>query len=157
MKYEKIVHLLTDFINNLIISDPSLVDGNNEDGTMQPQIDIHLNLDLIKSAQNIQEDLDNRSLLALCLVLLKQIQPYIQDFEEQQIIYEKSMMQNSMSVGQYQPTDASSKHHMIVSKQEQKNIVMTDDNTYETVSKLQPGNKSTDMDGSTKMDIGMTN
>lgn len=36
-------------------------------------MDIHLDLDLIKNAEVMEKDLDNKSLLALCLVLLKQV------------------------------------------------------------------------------------
>jgi len=39
----------------------------------KPQVDIHLDLDLIKGADNLESDLDNKSLLALALVLLKQV------------------------------------------------------------------------------------
>jgi len=70
------------------------VEGNNGDGR-EPQVDIHLDLDLIKGAQNLETDLDNKSLLALCLVLLKQVQPYVHDFEEQEEIFHTSMMQYS--------------------------------------------------------------
>jgi len=36
-----------------------------------------LDLDLIKNAAEMQTELDNKSLLALALVLLKQVQPHI--------------------------------------------------------------------------------
>jgi len=43
----------------------------------------------------MERDLDNKSLLALCLVLLKQVQPYVSDFEEHENIFHHSMMQYS--------------------------------------------------------------
>ena len=44
-------------------------DGNKK----EPQIDIHLDLDEIKRAKNFESDIQNKSLLALTLVLLKQV------------------------------------------------------------------------------------
>jgi hypothetical protein len=61
------VVLLSDFIDQLITIDPGLV----AEPSGKPQVDIHLDLDLIKSAENLETDLDNKSLLALALVLLK--------------------------------------------------------------------------------------
>ena len=71
------MYLLSQFVDLLISKDQSLVDG----GSDNPQVDIHLDLDQIKNAQNLEEDLDNKSLLALTLVLLKQVQPLVTDFE----------------------------------------------------------------------------
>ena len=48
-----------------------MVDGGKNGS--DPQVDIHLDLDLIKNADDLEQDLDNKSLLALCLVLLKQV------------------------------------------------------------------------------------
>jgi hypothetical protein len=67
-KYKSIVLLLSDFIDQLITQDPMLVQDH---GGNKPQVDIHLDLDLIKGAADMEQDLDNRSLLALALVLLK--------------------------------------------------------------------------------------
>jgi hypothetical protein len=44
---------------------PSSVNGDKS------QVDIHLDLDLIKNADVLEEEIDNKSLLALALVLLK--------------------------------------------------------------------------------------
>jgi hypothetical protein len=38
-------------------------------------------LDLIKKSNDVETELDNKSLLALALVLLKQLQPFVNDFE----------------------------------------------------------------------------
>lgn len=73
------VYLLSQFVDLLISKDQGLVDGGMS--PEKPQVDIHLDLDLIKNAQNLEEDLDNKSLLALTLVLLKQVQPLVTDFE----------------------------------------------------------------------------
>lgn len=73
------VFLLSDFIDGLIGDDQQLIAEENS-----PHMDIHLDLDLIKNAQAMDQDLDNKSLLALCLVLLKQVQPYVTDFEAQE-------------------------------------------------------------------------
>jgi hypothetical protein len=62
------VVLLSDFIDQLITIDPLLVSDSTGKAS---QVDIHLDLDLIKSAENLSTDLDNKSLLALALVLLK--------------------------------------------------------------------------------------
>ena len=59
----------------------------------KPQVDIHLDLDLIKNAYNIEEDLDNKSLLALSLVLLKQVQPLVSDFEAHESKFQHSLSQ----------------------------------------------------------------
>lgn len=73
------VYLLSNFIDFLISQDQSLIDGGQSQD--KPQVDIHLDLDLIKNAHTLEEDLDNKSLLALSLVLLKQVQPLVSDFE----------------------------------------------------------------------------
>ena len=78
-KYKSIVLLLSNFIDQLITLDPALVSDNGK-----PQVDIHLDLDLIKGADNLESDLDNKSLLALALVLLKQVQPFVADYEAQE-------------------------------------------------------------------------
>lgn len=64
------VVLLSDFIDQLITIDPQLV---AESTGSKPQVDIHLDLDLIKSASDLELDLENKTLLALALVLLKQV------------------------------------------------------------------------------------
>lgn len=55
----------------LISQDQSLVDGGKNGS--DPQVDIHLDLDEIKNCKDLESNLDNKSLLALCLVLLKQV------------------------------------------------------------------------------------
>jgi|TARA_B110000285_G_C15085474_1_gene595976 hypothetical protein len=66
-----------------------LVDGG-QNGS-DPQVDIHLDLDLIKNADDFETQLDNKSLLALCLVLLKQVQPYVADFESHEEAYNQTI------------------------------------------------------------------
>jgi hypothetical protein len=56
-----------------------------------PQVDIHLDLDLIKNAHDFEKDLDKKSLLAICLVLLKQVQPYVTDFESHNSKFQQSL------------------------------------------------------------------
>jgi hypothetical protein len=58
---------------------------------------------MIKSAQHLEYDLDAKSLLALCLVLLKQVQPYVTDFEEHETIFHQSMMQASTDKSLFNP------------------------------------------------------
>lgn len=48
---------------------------------------------MIKNAYNIEEDLDNKSLLALSLVLLKQVQPLVSDFEAHESRFQYSLSQ----------------------------------------------------------------
>jgi hypothetical protein len=72
--------LLSDFIDYLINNQESLVEYAEDN----KQVDIHLDLDHIKKCANIKTDLDSKSLLALALVLLKQIQPFVSDFEAQE-------------------------------------------------------------------------
>jgi hypothetical protein len=88
-KYKNIVYLLSEFIDLLISNDQSLVDGG-KNGT-DPQVDIHLDLDEIKNADDLEGRLDNKSLLALCLVLLKQVQPYVTDFESHEEAYNQTI------------------------------------------------------------------
>ena len=66
------------------------VGAGSKGGESQPQVDIHLDLDKIKNAENMEEDLDNKSLLALALVLLKQVQPYVSDFAAHESRYLQS-------------------------------------------------------------------
>lgn len=66
-----------------------MVDGGKNGS--DPQVDIHLDLDLIKNAEDLEHGLDNKSLLALCLVLLKQVQPYVADFENHEEAYNQTI------------------------------------------------------------------
>ena len=52
-KYKNIVFLLSEFIDQLISDDQTLVDGGKQGG-QDPQVDIHLDLDLIKNADNME-------------------------------------------------------------------------------------------------------
>ena len=72
----KLAQLISSFIDDLVANQPELVANSNEQ-----QVDIHLNLEEIKGARDMQEELDGKSQLALTLVLLKQIQPLVQEYE----------------------------------------------------------------------------
>lgn len=74
--YMKLAQLISSFIDDLVANQPELVANSNEQ-----QVDIHLNLEEIKGARDMQEELDGKSQLALALVLLKQIQPLVQEYE----------------------------------------------------------------------------
>ena len=64
--YMKLAQLISSFIDDLVAREPELVQNQNE-----RQVDIHLNLEVIKETPAIE--LDSKSQLALFLVLLKQI------------------------------------------------------------------------------------
>lgn len=66
-RYSKIILLLTEFIESFVENDPSL---------LQRQNDIFLDIDAVKDADNLQ-DVEAETLVALGLVLLKQLQPYV--------------------------------------------------------------------------------
>lgn len=68
-RYGKCALLLTEFIENFAENDPSI---------LGKQDDIFLDIDQLKEAKNLKE-VNAESLVALCLVLLKQLQPYITD------------------------------------------------------------------------------
>ena len=71
-RYSKVILLLTEFIESFVETDPSL---------LQKQNDIFLDIDAIKEAEDIQ-DVEQETLVALGLVLLKQLQPYVQDLSD---------------------------------------------------------------------------
>lgn len=95
VKYKNLVYLLSQFIDQLISADPTLVDGTGAQGAPgpdgKPQVDIHLDLDKIKNAEDLEIDLDNKSMLALALVLLKQVQPLVTDFEVHESRFQASL------------------------------------------------------------------
>lgn len=70
--------LLSDFVDFLINKE----DLGEEDDN---HVDIHLDLDKLKGAQNLESELDNKTLLALALVLLKQVQPFVVDLEQHEL------------------------------------------------------------------------
>jgi hypothetical protein len=65
-KYKRAALLLTDFLDDLLTSTPNI---------LQSDKDMHLNLDKIKDTP--VEQLDKEDKIALVLVLLKQLQPYL--------------------------------------------------------------------------------
>ena len=71
-RYSKVILLLTEFIESFVERDPSL---------LQKQNDIYLDIDAVKEAQDLR-DVDAETLVALGLVLLKQLQPYVQDLSD---------------------------------------------------------------------------
>ena len=71
-RYSKVILLLTEFIESFVEKDPSL---------LQKQNDIFLDIDAVKEAENLQE-VEPETLVALGLVLLKQLQPYVQDLSD---------------------------------------------------------------------------
>ena len=66
-RYSKIILLLTEFIESFVEKDQSL---------LQKQNDIFLDIDLVKEAEELRE-VEPETLVALGLVLLKQLQPYV--------------------------------------------------------------------------------
>jgi hypothetical protein len=66
-RYSKVILLLTEFIESFVEKDPAL---------LQKQNDIFLDIDAVKEAEDIR-DVDPETLVALSLVLLKQLQPYV--------------------------------------------------------------------------------
>lgn len=71
-RYSKVILLLTEFIESFVEKDPSL---------LQKQNDIFLDIDAVKEAEDLQE-VEPETLVALGLVLLKQLQPYVQDLSD---------------------------------------------------------------------------
>ena len=71
-RYSKVILLLTEFIESFVERDPSL---------LQKQNDIFLDIDAVKEAEDLR-DVDEETLVALGLVLLKQLQPYVQDLSD---------------------------------------------------------------------------
>ena len=72
LKYSRAVLLLTEFIESFVEQNPEL---------LQQQSDMFLDIDSIKEAENVSE-VGDETLVALCLVLLKQLQPYITDLQD---------------------------------------------------------------------------
>lgn len=70
-KYRRTVLLLTDYLDDLL---------NSSDQVLSTDQDMHLNLDEIKEAKVPIKDLSAKDKIALILVLLKQLQPYITDY-----------------------------------------------------------------------------
>ena len=71
-RYTKVILLLTEFIESFVEKDPSL---------LQKQNDIFLDIDAVKESEDLQ-DVEPETLVALGLVLLKQLQPYVQDLSD---------------------------------------------------------------------------
>lgn len=70
-KYKRTALLLTDYLDDLL---------NSSDNVLSSDQDMHLNLDEIKEAKIPIKDLDPKDKIALILVLLKQLQPYLSDY-----------------------------------------------------------------------------
>lgn len=70
-KYRRTVLLLTDYLDDLL---------NSSEHVLSTDQDMHLNLDEIKEAKVPIKDLQVKDKIALILVLLKQLQPYISDY-----------------------------------------------------------------------------
>lgn len=63
--------MLTDYLDDLL---------NSSEGVLSSEHDMHLNLDEIKEAKVPIKDLQAKDKIALVLVLLKQLQPYLSDY-----------------------------------------------------------------------------
>jgi hypothetical protein len=72
LKYSRAVLLLTEFIESFVEQNPDL---------LQQQSDMFLDIDNIKEAEDMHE-VQDETIVALCLVLLKQLQPYITDLSD---------------------------------------------------------------------------
>lgn len=68
-KYRQTAKLLTECLENMIEENPDVISSEK---------DYHLDLDKIKDAKNV-EDINREDMVALVLVLLKQLQPFISD------------------------------------------------------------------------------
>lgn len=79
--------MLTEFIESFVAEDPEILNR---------QSDIYLDIDAIKEAKDM-ESIDPESLVALSLVLLKQLQPYITELNDTklQLSYQKKMAENN--------------------------------------------------------------
>ena len=71
-RYSKVILLLTEFIEYFVEKDPTL---------LQRQNDIFLDIDAVKEAEDLR-DIEPETLVALGLVLLKQLQPYVHDLSD---------------------------------------------------------------------------
>ena len=65
-KYKRAALLMTEFLDDLLSSTPNILDSDK---------DMHLNLEKIKTTP--MEQLEKEDKVALVLVLLKQLQPYL--------------------------------------------------------------------------------
>mmetsp|Transcript_15060 Transcript_15060/g.13215 ORF Transcript_15060/g.13215 Transcript_15060/m.13215 type:complete len:437 (+) Transcript_15060:258-1568(+) len=70
-KYRRTVLLLTDYLDELL---------NSSEQVLSTDQDMHLNLDEIKEANVDIKDMEAKDKIALILVLLKQLQPYITEY-----------------------------------------------------------------------------
>jgi seryl-tRNA synthetase len=70
-KYKKTALLLTDYLDELL---------NSSDNVLSSDQDMHLNLDEIKESKVPIKELEAKDKIALILVLLKQLQPYLSDY-----------------------------------------------------------------------------
>jgi len=71
-RYSKVILLLTEFIESFVEKDPSI---------LQRQNDIFLDIDAVKDAEDLHL-IESETLVALGLVLLKQLQPYVHDLSD---------------------------------------------------------------------------
>lgn len=58
-----------------------------------------MNLEVIKGAKDLKLELESKSQLALALVLLKQIQPLVLEYEAHESKFQASLMKSARSVG----------------------------------------------------------
>jgi len=70
-KYRRTALLLTDYLDELL---------NSSENVLSSDQDMHLNLDEIKEAKVPIKDLQSKDKIALILILLKQLQPYLSDY-----------------------------------------------------------------------------
>ena len=70
-KYKRTALLLTDYLDDLL---------NSSENVLSSDQDMHLNLDEIKEAKVPIKELEAKDKIALILVLLKQLQPYLSDY-----------------------------------------------------------------------------
>ena len=106
-------------------------------------MDIHLDLDLIKNAQAMDQDLDNKSLLALCLVLLKQVQPYVTDFEAQESKFMQNMSQmQSQFLNNNEQSDGNTQQSSIIGGIMNSNITNLDDGKRQNHSSVMTHNET---------------
>ena len=71
-RYSKVILLLTELIESFVEKDQSI---------LQRQNDIFLDIDAVKDAEDLKE-IEPETLVALGLVLLKQLQPYVQELSD---------------------------------------------------------------------------
>lgn len=71
-KYKRTALLLTDYLDDLL---------NSSENVLSSDQDMHLNLDEIKEAKVPIKELEVKDKIALILVLLKQLQPYLSEYK----------------------------------------------------------------------------